>query len=219
MTEYSPIFVTGVERSGSSMIARILNICGVFTGTVNNMQENVKIKGMLQNFIQQNPQNELIPATEDMYIPMDWRRKVQGMLEFDGYKKGVWMYKDAQLTQTWPVWNYAYPNARWIIVRRRSGDIIQSCVKTGFMTTIKEPFNRERIGVQTEEEGWLWWIHQYEDRFRDMIYAGVNCKVVWPERMVRGDYQQVYETLEWLGLKWDSKILETIDPMLEKSRR
>ena len=52
-----------------------------------------------------------------------------------------------------------------------------------------------------------------------MIEAGVNCRIIWPERMVSGDYQQIYETLEWLGLQWSTKIVEIIDPMLIKSRR
>ena len=219
MTEKAPIFVTGVERSGSSIVARILCICGAFTGEVNNMHENIKMKGMLQEFIQENPNDELIPVTDTLFIPVNWKKKVQSILESDGYSEGVWMYKDSKLTQTWPIWNYAYPNARWIIVRRRTGDVIQSCVKTGFMRMFKEEENRERVNVSTEEEGWLWWVHQYEKRFVEMIESGVNCKQVWPERMVTGDYHQMYETLEWVGLQWNSKILETIDPMLVKGRR
>ena len=219
MTEKAPIFVTGVERSGSSIVARILSICGAFTGEVNNMHENIKMKGMLQEFIQENPNDELIPVTDTLFIPVNWKKKVQSILESDGYSEGVWVYKDSKLTQTWPIWNYAYPNARWIIVRRRTGDVIQSCVKTGFMRMFKEEENRERVNVSTEEEGWLWWVHQYEKRFVEMIESGVNCKQVWPERMVTGDYHQMYETLEWVGLQWNSRILETIDPMLVKGRR
>jgi hypothetical protein len=220
MIEKSPIFITGIERSGSSMIARILSICGVFTGEVNNMCENIHIKEMLWDYLDANPMNELIPSTKNLYIPNNWKERIhRSLVKYDRYEKGVWMYKDAKLTQSWPIWNYAYPNARWIIVRRRTGDIIQSCLKTGYMNTFKDEVNRNKIKVDSEEAGWLWWIHEYEHRFRDMIEAGVNCKQIWPERMVHGDYEQIYEMLEWLGLKWNSKIFETIDPMLTKSRR
>jgi len=52
-----------------------------------------------------------------------------------------------------------------------------------------------------------------------MITEGLNCKVVWPERMVQGNYQQMYETIEWLGLRWKSEVLTFIDPKLWKARR
>ena len=52
-----------------------------------------------------------------------------------------------------------------------------------------------------------------------MIEAGLNCKVVWPERMVSGDYQQIHETLEWLGLKWNKEVINWIDPLLWYNRK
>jgi hypothetical protein len=119
----------------------------------------------------------------------------------------------------WPIWNYAYPNAKWLIVRRRTGDVIESCVKTAYMLTFKSQENLDAVGAKDEREGWKWWVHQYENKFREMIEAGVNCKIIWPERMVTGDYQQVYEMLDWLGMEWNSNIVATIDPMLIKSRR
>ena len=51
-----------------------------------------------------------------------------------------------------------------------------------------------------------------------MIEAGLNCKVVWPDRMVNGDYSQIQETLEWLGLPWDHSIINIIDPLLWHSK-
>jgi hypothetical protein len=78
---------------------------------------------------------------------------------------------------------------------------------------------REMVNVADEREGWLWWIHQHEQRFVEMIEAGVNCKQIWPERMVTGDYQQLYEVLDWVGLSWRSEILNFIDPLLWKSRQ
>jgi len=215
-----PVFITGVERSGSSLITKILDICGVFKGNTSTMYENIEVRTKLASYIAQNINNgEFIPNIQQLNIPVDWRKKIDDILGQEGYKNGLWFLKGAQLAQTWPVWNYAYPNARWLIVRRRTGDIIQSCIKTGYMRIFKDEANLQAIGVGSEEEGWKWWVHQYEKAFVGMIEAGLDCKIIWPERMVRGDYQQVYETLEWLGLKWSSKIVEIIDPMLIKSRR
>ena len=107
----------------------------------------------------------------------------------------------------WPVWNIAFPNAKWIIVRRRTGDVIQSCLKTGYMT------------AYAEEAGWLEWVHEHEKRFVEMIEAGVNCKIIWPERMIHGDLQQLYEVIDWLGLTWKKEALDFINPQLWKENQ
>ena len=213
-----PIFVTGIERSGTTLIARIFDICGAHTGTVSTMYENYALTMMMDSFLVDR-HNGLFPDIKDLTIPLDWQDKVNAILKAEGYKDGPWMCKSSKLSQMWPVWNYAFPNARWIIVRRRTGDIIDSCMKTGYMKTFKDQSNLNAVGAKTETEGWLWWVHQYEKRFINMIESGINCKIVWPERMVTGDYQQIYETLDWLGLEWNSQIVTTIDPMLNKSRR
>jgi hypothetical protein len=213
-----PVFITGVERSGSALVARVLTLSGVFTGTVSSMYENcyfnVAINTLLKDY-----RNGLFINPRRVKIPDDWETKIETILNMEGHVNGLWLCKSSKLTQMWPVWNQFYPNAKWIIVRRRTGDIVQSCLKTGYMKIFKSISNRRLIGVVEEKDGWLWWIHQYEKTFVDMIESGINCKVVWPERMVTGDYKQMEETVNWLGLQWDPTIIEKIDPLLTKSRR
>lgn len=118
-----------------------------------------------------------------------------------------------------PVWQYAFPDAKWIIVRRRTGDILQSCSKTAYMNAFKDG-GRGRVNqIISEEEGWLWMVHEYEARFVELINSGANCQVVWPERMMYGDYKQLYQTLDWLGLSWKSEILSVIDPLFLSGRQ
>jgi len=154
----SPIFVTGIERSGSSIIARILSLCGAFTGTVSAMQENIEIKQWVDKYYTligadlkgQDP----LPNTNEILIPTNWKSKIDGILFEEQYRiEQTWLYKESRLSQIWPVWNYAYPNAKWIIVRRKTGDIIESCLKTGYMTAYKD------------KEGWLGWVHQHQKLF------------------------------------------------------
>jgi len=215
-----PIFVTGAERSGSSLIAKIFQICGASTGVVTNMVENRELRELCSRYLKDKAYNgELMVDTQRLSIPVDWKRRVEAIWDCECVQDKKWMFKSSLLAQMWPVWHYAYPDAHWIIVRRKTPDIIHSCVKTAYMQMFKEEKNRILVGVTKEEEGWRWWVHQYENKFREMIEAGVNCKQVWPERMVTGDYHQIYETLDWVGLPWNPRIVETIDPMLNKSRR
>jgi len=214
--QHNPIFITGVERSGSTIIARILDLCNVSSGNCNNMFENVIINEFNTDYLKNF--SLTFPKTADIDIPIRWKGAVDGVLLVENCLDKPYMVKSAMLARLWPIWNYAYPDAKWLIVRRRTGDVIQSCLKTGYMKTFKSSENLLSLGFTKEEEGWLWWIHQYENKFVEMIKAGLNCRVIWPERMVTGNYEQMYETIEWLGLKWNEQIPNIIDPLLSKSR-
>lgn len=215
MKEFSPILVTGAARSGSGMIAGTFVKCGAFGGVMTNkrgLYENDCIRDTLvKPYLEKDGSDpngqRILPDTGTLSIPRNWREEVERVMVSEGYIKGPWIYKDARLALMWPVWHYAFPNAKWIIVRRRTGDIIQSCMKTNYMD------------AYSTEEGWLGWVHEYEAKFIEMINEGLNVRVLWPERMVHGDYQQLYETLDWLGLKWSSDILNFIDPLLWTSRK
>jgi len=228
----SPILITGCARSGTSLVAGIINMCGAFGGNMSGPTPN-NAKGMFEN---SRIRNEIVkpyyrsmnvdplgqyplPDPKKLLIPSGWQQDIELAMIADGYVDGPWMYKGAKLCQHWPVWNYAFPNAKFVIVRRKTSDIINSCVRTGFMRAFAFPKNLKAVGVSTEAEGWLWWVHQHEERFVEMIQEGLNCKVIWPERMVDGDYSQIKEMLEWLGLEWKSEITEFIEPKLWKARQ
>jgi hypothetical protein len=207
MTQESPIFITGIERSGSSIVAKIIETCGAFAGMTTGMYENIEVKKLLDNYYTllgmdikgQHP----LPDTGKLIIPTNWKQKVEDIIQ----SENTWMLKGSRLCQTWPVWNYAFPNAKWVIVRRRTPDIIESCLKTGYMTAYKD------------KEGWLSWVHEHEKLFVEMINVGLNCKQVWPERMATGDYVQIKEIIEWTGLNWDDSIIKIIEPLMWNSKQ
>ena len=225
MKNNSPIFVTGVERSGSSLVTRVLEIAGAYVGPTTVMKENLNIKKVVDDYYDKQglcPFGQYpLPNVDELSIPNNWRTKVEVGLMSEGLdvENQKWMYKTNRLCQIWPVWNHAFPNAKWIVVRRRTGDIVESCLKTGFMRAFKGLDARRKINVETEEDGWKWWVRWHEKRFVEIIEAGLNCKIIWPERMIQGDYSQMYETLEWVGLPWKDEIINKIDPVLWKSRK
>ena len=227
-----PILITGAARSGTSLVAGIINLCGAFGGNMsgpnqNNakgMFENAKIRNqMVKPYLRKIGMDPLgqypLPDVEKIPLPRWWKERIEGIIKEEGWERGSWMYKGAKMALVWPLWSYAFPDAKWIIVRRRTGDIIKSCLKTNFMQAFGKQQYRKAVGAETERDGWLWWVHQHEDRFYEMVTEGLNIKIVWPERMVSGDYQQMMETVEWLGLKWNSEALSFVDPRLWKARR
>jgi len=228
----SPILITGCARSGTSMVAGAINLCGAFGGKMSGPNKNNQ-KGMFENACIRNdiikpylrgmnvdPLGQYpLPDVSRLTIPVDFKHLIEQVMIDQGYVTGPWMYKGAKMCLIWPVFHYAFPDAKWIIVRRRTGDIVRSCMRTGFMRAFIREENQKAVGATSEEEGWKWWVHQHEKRFVEMINEGLNCKIVWPERMVDGDYRQMMEMMEWLGLPWSSEVLNFIDPLLWHVRK
>jgi len=215
-----PIFVTGIERSGCSLIAKIISMSGVFTGQCTSMQENLKIKEFLDEYyysIEADIRGQYPLPSEKLMIPVDWNERIYKLIRSEGYSKDrLWLYKSSRIAQTWSVWNYTYPNAKWIIVRRRTADVLHSCLHTDYMNAYGDKIVQQSVGVDSEREGWLWWVHEHEKLFVKMIETGLNVKVVWPERMAHGNLEQIYDMLEWLGLSWNTGIVKYLETRLFK---
>jgi len=207
MINKQPILITGIPRSGTSMIAAAINVCGAFGGRMSRrgMYNNDAIReDIVKPYMERmgaDPEGQYnFPM--DISIPINWAEKVEEIILSQGYKEGNWMYKDSRSSLIWQTWAHAYPNAKWVIVRRKTPDVINSCMKTGYMN------------AYATELGWLGMVHEYEKRFVEMITEGLNCKQIWPERMVQGNYDQLREVLDWLDLEWSEQALEYINPLL-----
>lgn len=230
--EQPPILITGCARSGTSMVAGVINMCGAWGGELSGPNHNNQ-KGMFENAEIRNtvvkPYFESIGVDrlgqyplvdiQKLRIPVDWSSRICSVMVKQGYPGGHWFYKCAKACQFWPVWEYAFPNARWIIVRRKDQDIVNSCMRTSFMRAFDKEHNRRAVKAKTTEDGWQWWVEQHKKRFEEMVMAGLNVKVVWPEKMVNGDYQQMKEAVEWCGLEWTNKVYEFISPKLWKGKK
>ncbi len=229
-----PVIITGIPRSGTSMVAGVTHLCGAWKGITvqggkanpkgffenHDLRENV-IKPILKD-MGMDPRGQYpLPETNTIKIPFDLKDRVIEKIKKQGWTSDQpWMWKGAKISLLWPIWAHAFPNAKWILVRRRSADIVYSCMHTGFMSAFGFLENQARVNVMTEREGWLWWIHQHEAKFVEMINSGLNIKTIFPERMVEGDYQQMKETIEWAGLDWNSKgVFDFIEPKFWKERQ
>lgn len=218
----SPILITGAARSGTSMTAGVVNLCGAFGGQMSGAT-NYNRKGMFENsmvrdYLTKNylknqgwdpmAQNPL-PDIETVKAHAEtqgarFRQTVISIFRDQGCRfDGQWFYKGAKMCLMWPIWNEAFPEARWIIVRRNAEDIVRSCLRTGFMRAYKL------------RSGWLQWVAEHEKRFEEMHEAKLRVQEIWPQRMINGDFTQMQMVINWLGLVWDlDNVREFIEPKL-----
>jgi hypothetical protein len=216
----TPIFITGAERSGSSFIARILNLSGAYVGNRNKMYENIELNKILFEILENERKALILPETSELAIIPDFKHIILTELRKSQESTLKWLYKNAHLSLLWPIWHISFPQAKWIIVRRKPADIINSCCKTGYMKLMKDQKLLDLLELKTEEEGWNWLIHQHELRWQEMIKAGLSIKEVWPDRMENNDYSQIQEIVEWIGLEWNQEKIESVmQPIFMKQKK
>jgi len=204
-----PIFITGVPRSGTSMTAGILARCGAFCGETfgpnqfnrKGMFENMEIREkIVKPYMMLNgadPKGQYpLPVLDSLLSLTNLRERIEGIMVAQGYKDGPWFYKCAKLCLIWPIFQYAFPDATYIVVRREDKDIIHSCLRTAFMNGYKTP------------AGWQGWIDVHKERFAQMKTAGMRCVEVWPTKFVQGDFSEIRALVKEFGLEWNDKAVE-----------
>jgi len=214
-----PILITGCARSGTSLTAGVIHHCGGFGGELsgptrynekgmfenNHIRETIvkpALKAVGADPLGQNPLPNINAFSPDLGEKI--RGRVLATMRVQGLKEDrIWFYKGAKMCLMWTVWHKAFPKAKWVIVRRDTDEIINSCLRTGFMCRYKD------------EGGWREWVEAHEQKFIDMKAAGLNVMEVYPKQMVNSDFDQMKKVVKWVGLKWNEKrVLEFITPAL-----
>jgi hypothetical protein len=152
------------------------------------------------------PGEKHIPKT--IAFSDELKKEVFRIIKLQGYEEGLWFYKGVKTCLMWQAWHIAFPQAQWIVVRRRNEDIVYSCLRTGFMR------------AYNDEKDWLKWVHHYLGIFEKMKMAGLNINEIWPQDIVRGDLSKIQTVIAKLGLKWKhEKVKDFISPALWSERK
>lgn len=223
---YEPIFITGAARSGTSLVAGVVNICGAWGGVMRGPNKNNQ-KGMFENIniIQQlikpllkrvhaDPMcQKPLPVTSQFTSLPDkffkvWKKNVIEIIKRQGYEDGPWFIKEPKMTVTWYVWAEAFPEATWVLVRRNPEDIVTSCIKTSFMRAYRT------------RPGWLSWVAIHEKRFEEMFDAKLKIYQIWPQRAIEGDFTELHGLINNLGLNWNfDEVQKFVTPSLWHNKR
>lgn len=200
---HQPIFVTGLPRSGTSLVAGLLHCCGAWTGnTVPGDAANPR--GYFEHIIiRQRIIKPLLarldgdPLGVSPLPPLDLSLTIRNLgqiigsvLQQEGYAgASPWLYKDAKLTLVWPAFARAYPGATWVVVRRDRERIIDSCLRTSFMAR-----------HSTERSFWAAFVDQYEDRLATLADTVGAHAILDTDTLVAGDYSALRAVVTRCGL-------------------
>lgn len=209
----APILITGLPRSGTSLTAGIIHRCGGYggwlrltasggRGTHENREVMDSVIIPLFTLLGVDPRGQApLPDIHRLLLLENLRTKIETMIKFQGYKSGPWYLKSNLFCLVWPTIHDAFPEAKWVIVRRKDDDVVYSCMKTAFMDAYETP------------EDWQGWVNYYKGRFLEMTVHGIDVREIWPSKFIEGDYTEVKEALQGLGLRWNEKaVQEFISP-------
>lgn len=139
-----PVTILGVHRSGTSMLSRLLNLCGVFLGDESDllMARRGNDKGCWEHHVFMDINQQLLAryggTLEDPPIfPDRWwedealrplRDEAEDFIRYafgDGAQP-MWGWKDPQTTLTYPFWRALLPDLRAVISIRNPLDVAAS---------------------------------------------------------------------------------------------
>lgn len=213
----SPIFVLGLPRSGTSMVAGALSLCGAWTGTTVPGGGPINNKGFFEHQIIRDQITKQILTRLDCdplgvsKIPSpnitgdipELKNFIHTIITDDGYKNDrPWLYKDAKLTLIWPFYKNAFPDAKWVIVNRDEESFIDSCLRTSFMA-----------GHSTDRNFWKNFSQDYLLRLENLRKSDAKVLEISAPEMIQGHFEAFKSLLSQLSLAYnEEKLLEFIAP-------
>ncbi|HEB28690.1 MAG TPA: hypothetical protein ENI05_13110 [Porticoccus sp.] len=214
MTNFSqkPILITGLPRSGTSMVAGVLSASGAWSGsTVQGNEANPK--GFFEHIILR--EKVVKPILEQLKVdPLGVRSvpnlqpdtkieqlgaMIYNIIKSDNYaEKQPWLFKDAKLTLIWPIFVNAFPKAQWVIVRRPIERVIDSCLKASFMQQHSE-----------SRDFWQQVMTAYLKKLEELTKTAKNVICIDTDRIINGNTSITQQLVEQCGLTYDQNIIDS----------
>jgi hypothetical protein len=137
-----------------------------------------------------------LPTEKDIIIEPDWRDR------FFRAVPGATAHKECKIILYWEQWHDAFPDAKWVIIRRDRAEIIESVTKrTSFMAGRLTPAQYEK------------WIDRHIERM-DQLKAchGLSWIEIDSGDMLCDDFQGIRSAIKWCGLEWNDNCPALVRP-------
>ena len=217
-----PILITGLPRSGTSLVTSIFEACGMWVGSYHTSPSNPKgffentyirdgfVKTLLWYYGYSMFGTPPLPQIESFENEFSGAKNpIKQLLINDGYTGDkIWGYKDAKMLLMTLLWTEMFPEARWIVVERDFQDTLKS---------IKNSFMDKGEGARTVFE----WEQYMEDMINRISYLemdiGIDIERVFVDKIFNWDLSEIKQVVQSCGLAWnETAVAQRIDPTLWK---
>ncbi len=218
-----PVLITGVPRSGTSMISNCLHQAGLWMGPTIRpngdnprgffenreiretiLKPNLKVAGADPLGVHRLPDlGRLAPDPKLRERILE----VFSQQGHDGHSR--WGYKEPKLSLVWPLWAEAFPDATWVIVDRDIEAIVKSCLNTGFMAK-----------HSCDGEFWRTFASRYRERLDILADTVPNVVRISSDAVVAGDYEALRSLVARLDMDWSQACeAQVIPDLFDRDRR
>ena len=210
------------------MVAGCFEACGVWMGetvpgNAANPQgffENAQLKSLLHSMLCMSEFND-----SDYLPPFDfWNEEVARSLshlvprffEGEGYVTGQpWAMKNPKIAFFWRLFERAFVDARWIVVRRDPMLVAESMCRVNPLTVPPKsrPLTKAALLQVTEA---------YDTRLQMILEAipASRCWEVHSEPIAQGDFTELAQAIEGVGLTLEEQAVRAfVDPTLYHTQR
>lgn len=191
MASVSPILIASPTRSGTTMIAWLLHLHGVWIG-----------KAGVTKAPETNPQVGTENTAIKEYLkgvsgaPDSFRERMEALTPPDG----PWLVKTAQNLLKMDAWLHHYPEARWVLPNRPTEDIVESAMRHPGMCKQGRKRRRETVELHKRLQ-------------RRVSRKAKHHHWVDVDAMARGSESEGHALLEFCGLTFDAQIFnEWVQP-------
>ena len=146
------VCIAGMHRTGTSMVARMLNLCGVYLGKEKDLipSEKDNPEGFWENMNFVIINNNILHSLKAGWdiIPADLQPGWERSSLFDQYRKNAielinemsmhdpWGWKDPRNSLTFPFWQQLIPDVKIVICVRNPIEVGNSLAKRGYSSKI-----------------------------------------------------------------------------------
>ncbi len=222
-----PIMIVGSACSGLDNIASVFHHGGLWHGADQERRRSQYHSAFINPQILHYVSHSLLEGRHgdifgQAYLPtkgnregMDnkeganWlRKKLVSIILKQDYETGQWFVMCAKACLVWTVWNRAFPDAHWILVRRKKEDVIAECLRRPYMRAYRT------------EAGWGEWYDIHVECFNEMILElGKRIHIVQLESVLAGDYIELRAALSRCGIEMSvPRITEALEKVKYKER-
>lgn len=202
------ILVTGLPRSGTSLVTGVIRACGAWTGETTgpsewNTKGNVENADIRENMVK--PYLKRVPACPlglrslpivglpPIHSGACWRKGFEAYIRRQGYKPPApIVYKDAKIALMWRQWAIAFPDAKWVIVHRNLDDVIASVMRA---TPMSKRFGGDPVVVRQWAIGYTMHVNSIPSPHR--VKATDDLRPLIAALGLEWNEQAVNEWIDW----------------------
>ena len=211
------VLIGGMHRSGTSLLARMLNQLGMYLGPEEKMMPAAKDnpEGFWENldFVKLNNQLlehfagawDLVPELPEKWFDLAELQplfeQAQNIIQqFSGHD--FWGWKDPRNSITWPFWQKLLPEARFILMVRHPLEVARSLHKRNFFSLANG-------------------LHLWKKYNAHWVTAGATGQflVVHYEALLSRPVAEIERIARWLEMTFSEEMLKTVSSVVKNDLR